>query len=63
MGKLTATILNEIKPDFIQERLMQAEEMSQIWDKSPEAVQMYLKGCVATAAALAGQNCGPRKVS
>ena len=42
---------------------MQAEEMSQIWDKSPEAVQMYLKGCMATASTLAGQNCGPRKVS
>lgn len=63
MRKATTTILNEIKPDVIQERLMQAEDMSQIWDKSPEAVQMYLKGCMATAAALAGQNCGPRKVS
>lgn len=63
MGKAKSTILTEIKPDVIQERLMQAEEMSQIWDKSPEAVQMYLKGCMATAAALAGQNCGPRKVS
>lgn len=63
MGKTTSTILTDIKPDVIQERLMQAEEMSQIWDKSPEAVQMYLKGCMATAAALAGQNCGPRKVS
>lgn len=63
MRKATTTILNEIKSDVIQERLMQAEEMSQIWEKSPEAVQMYLKGCMATAAALAGQNCGPRKVS
>jgi hypothetical protein len=63
MGKATTTNLNEIKPDVIQERLMQAEEMSQIWDKSPEAVQMYLRGCMATAAALTGQNCGPRKVS
>ncbi|RFZ79880.1 hypothetical protein DS742_05310 [Lacrimispora amygdalina] len=51
----------EISPDSIQERLTQAEEMSQIWDKSPEAVQMYLKGCMATAAALAGQQCEPRK--
>jgi hypothetical protein len=63
MGKETTTILDEIRTDVIQERLMQAEEMSQIWDKSPEAVQMYLKGCMATAAALAGRNCGPRKVS
>lgn len=63
MGKATSTILTEIKPDVIQERFNQAEEMSLIWDKSPEAVQMYLKGCMATAAALAGQNCGPRKVS
>lgn len=63
MGKATSTILTEIKPDVIQERLNQAEEMSQIWDKSSEAVQMYLKGCMATATALAGQNCGPRKVS
>lgn len=61
MREATPTILNEIKPDVIQERLMQAEEMSQIWDKSPEAVQMYLKGCMATAAALAGQQYGPRK--
>lgn len=53
----------ELSPDAIQERLIQAEEMSQIWDKSPEAVQMYLRGCIATAAALAGQNCGPRRVS
>lgn len=51
----------ELSPDTIQERLMQAEEMSQIWDKSSEAVQMYLKGCMATAAALAGQQYGPRK--
>lgn len=51
----------ELSPDAIQERLMQAEEMSQIWDESPEAVQMYLKGCMATAAALAGQQCEPRK--
>lgn len=51
----------ELNPDAIQERLIQAEEMSQIWDKSPEAVQMYLKGCMATAAALAGQQCEPRK--
>ena len=63
MREATTTMLNEIKTDVIQERLMQAEEMSQIWDKSPEAVQMYLKGCMATAAALAGQLCGPRKVS
>ena len=63
MREATSTILNEIKPDVIQERLMQAEEMSQIWDKSPEAVQMYLRGCMATAAALSGQFCGPRKVS
>ena len=63
MGKETTTILDEIRTDVIQARLMQAEEMSQIWDRSPEAVQMYLKGCMATAAALAGQNCGPRKVS
>ena len=54
----------EISPDAIQERLIQAEEMSQIWDKSPEAVQMYLRGCMATAAALAGtgQPNEPRKV-
>lgn len=51
----------ELSPDAIQERLIQAEEMSQIWDKSSEAVQMYLKGCMATAAALAGQQCEPRK--
>nr|WP_314460668.1 hypothetical protein [uncultured Clostridium sp.] len=51
----------ELSSDVIQERLMQAEEMSQIWDKSPEAVQMYLKGCMATAAALAGRQYGPRK--
>lgn len=51
----------ELSPEAIQERLMQAEEMSQIWDKSPEAVQMYLKGCMATAAALAGQQCETRK--
>jgi len=63
MREATSTILNEIKPDVIQERLMQAEEMSQIWDESPEAVQMYLRGCMATVAALAGQFCGPRKVS
>jgi len=63
MREVTSTIINEIKPDAIQERLMQAEEMSQIWDKSPEAVQMYLRGCMATAAALTGQICGPRKVS
>ncbi|MBE5980375.1 MAG: hypothetical protein E7249_14755 [Paenibacillaceae bacterium] len=61
MREATATILNEIKTDAIQERLMQAEEMSQIWDNSPEAVQMYLKGCMATAAALAGRQYGPRK--
>ncbi len=63
MREATSTILNGIKPEAIQERLMQAEEMAQIWDKSPEAVQMYLRGCMATAAALAGQICGPRKVS
>ena len=51
----------EFSPEVIQERLIQAEEMSQIWDKSPEAVQMYLKGCMATAAALAGRQCEPRK--
>ncbi len=51
----------ELSPEAIQERLMQAEDMSQIWDNSPEAVQMYLKGCMATAAALAGQQYGPRK--
>ena len=51
----------DLNSENIQERLMQAEEMSQIWDKSPEAVQMYLKGCMATAAALAGQQYGPRK--
>jgi len=53
----------DLSSDAIQERLMQAEEMSHIWDRSPEAVQMYLKGCMATAAALAGQICRPRKVS
>lgn len=51
----------ELSTESIQERLMQAEEMSQIWDKSPEAVQMYLKGCMATAAALAGRQYEPRK--
>lgn len=55
------TVYVDLSSDSIQERLMQAEEMSQIWDKSPEAVQMYLKGCMATAAALAGQQYGPRK--
>lgn len=55
------TVYVVLSSDSIQERLMQAEEMSQIWDKSPEAVQMYLKGCMATAAALAGQQYGPRK--
>lgn len=55
------TVYVDLNSENIQERLMQAEEMSQIWDKSPEAVQMYLKGCMATAAALAGQQYGPRK--
>ncbi|GLB24219.1 hypothetical protein LXJ15735_04600 [Lacrimispora xylanolytica] len=63
MGKDVTVFFSDFSSDVIQERLMQAEEMSQIWDKSPEAVQMYLKGCMATAAALASQNCGPRKVS
>lgn len=54
---------NEITPEIIRERLMQANEMSQIWEKSPEAIQMYLKGCIVTAAALAGakQQEEPRK--
>lgn len=35
-------------------RLVQAEEMSLIWERSTKEVQMYLKGCMVTAAALAG---------
>lgn len=43
-------------------RLAQAEEMSLIWENSSKEVQMYLKGCMVTAAALAGQqHNGPRK--
>ncbi len=44
----------EITPEVIKARMIQAEEMSQIWEKSPEAIQMYLRGCIVTAAALAG---------
>lgn len=44
----------EITHEIIKARLVQAEEMSQIWDRSPEAIQMYLRGCIVTAAALAG---------
>lgn len=45
-----------------QKRLDQSEEMSLIWERSTKEVQMYLKGCMVTAAALAGQqHNGPRK--
>lgn len=37
-----------------QKRLDQSEEMSLIWERSTKEVQMYLKGCMVTAAALAG---------
>lgn len=54
--------IKEMAPEIIRERLVQANEMSDIWDRSPEAIQMYLKGCIVTAAALAGiQPEGPRK--
>lgn len=39
-----------------QKRLDQSEEMSLIWERSTKEVQMYLKGCMVTAAALAGQH-------
>lgn len=39
----------------VKERLKQAEEMSDIWDESSDPVRMYLKGCIVTATALAGQ--------
>lgn len=42
-------------------RLAQAEEMSLIWEKSTKEIQMYLKGCMVTAAAFAGQYDGTRK--
>lgn len=44
-----------------QKRLDQSEEMSLIWEKSTKEIQMYLKGCMVTAAAFAGQYDGTRK--
>lgn len=40
----------------INKRLEQAAEMSRIWEESDEMVQMYLKGCIATANALNGNS-------
>lgn len=47
-----------------KQRLEQANEMDQIWNDNSELVRMYLKGCIATANALAGK-CFPedKKIS
>lgn len=36
-----------------KERLAQAEEMEDIWNKSDEMTRMFLRGCIFTANALA----------
>lgn len=43
-----------IDSETIKKRLEQAKEMSEIWDENQDPVRMYLKGCIVTAAALAG---------
>lgn len=45
---------NEITNKQILERIEQAKEMNVVWEESNETVKAYLKGCMSTAAALAG---------
>lgn len=40
--------------DKVKERLEQAREMEIIWNENDELTRMFLKGCIATANALAG---------
>ena len=47
--------------EIIRKRLEQADEMSKIWEDSTKDIQMYLAGCIATAAALSQQLDGPKK--
>lgn len=42
----------ELTPDRMKERIEQAEEMAEIWEKSDNPIHMYLKGCIVTAKAL-----------
>lgn len=43
-----------LTPEQLEKRLQQANEMNEIWDNNADPVQMYLKGCMNTANALAG---------
>lgn len=44
-----------LTPEKIKKRLEQAGEMEQIWDGNSELAKAFLKGCIATANALAGK--------
>ena len=45
---------NEITPEIIKRRMMQAEEMNQIWENSPEKIKGYLEGFSAAVVVFAG---------
>lgn len=42
----------ELTKEKLQNRMVQADEMAEIWENSDISVQMYLKGCIVTAKAL-----------
>ncbi|MDR2022285.1 MAG: hypothetical protein LBQ71_03320 [Hungatella sp.] len=50
---------NEITPEVIKRRMMQAEEMNQIWEKSPEKIRGYLEGFSAAVVVFAGMQESP----
>lgn len=43
-----------VQDDDLKKRSKEAEEMAKIWEQSDPDTQMYLKGCIATVSALAG---------
>ena len=49
---MAGVVLSEEK---LQERKEQAQEMEMIWNENDEMTRMCLKGCIATANALAGR--------
>lgn len=49
---------NEITKEKIKDRLPQAREMEVIWEHADDITRAYLKGCIATAQALAGKKAG-----
>lgn len=40
--------------EFIK-RMKEADMMAEIWEENGDVVKAYLKGCISTAAALAGR--------